>query len=530
MVRCGGPNSGHCFVGEDGELKVLRQIPTGYIRPKTRLLIPSGGLIDLQVLKKELELLGLGPDRVGVDHRAMIIEDRDREAEARLGLRERLSSTLCGVGSAVSRRVLRGEDVVLAERAAKEAAWLTPYLVDAAVEINRGIDRSKKILVEGTQGFGLSLYHSEDVVVRQNAVSSIKEISPKPSEVTPALVEALRRDPDEAVRLGACLSLRAIGPDAAESVPQLIATISKDTSENVRIVAGVALDGIGPKAKSAVPILIRVLQTDTSGTVRASAVHALRAIGPEAKQAVPALTEALARDSVATVRMQAARSLGTLGFGTTTAVPSLIAAFENDKGKDVQTAAAESLVTIAEAARDAKRTDLIGQISEIQQVFASNSYPAHAKRIQTVLEVLQAIRSAPPLQHPALYTKLSEHPRITAVLCIYFVLGILWLGLLWIYPKSLWRINEIALFSRQVKLPDWVGGGTASLAQALIFGFFRYHPRVLDTWVSGHISAVISTFSQMVTVEERAVYIDAPVELEKKVVLNLKACRSKSPL
>lgn len=160
-VRCGGPNSGHCFVGEDGELKVLRQIPTGYIRPETRLLIPPGGLIDLQVLKKELQLLGLRPDRVGVDYRAMIVEDCDREAEARLGLRERLSSTLCGVGSAVSRRVLRGDDVVLADRAAKEETWLTPYLVDTAAEINRGIDRNEKILVEGTQGFGLSLYHSD---------------------------------------------------------------------------------------------------------------------------------------------------------------------------------------------------------------------------------------------------------------------------------------------------------------------------------------------------------------------------------
>lgn len=160
-VRCGGPNSGHCFVGADGELKVLRQIPTGYLRAQTRLLIPSGGLVNLQVLKEELEALNLGPDRVGIDRRAMIIEDRDREAEAGLRLRERLSSTLCGVGSAVSRRVLRGDDVVLAERAAKEMTWLTPYLADAADEINRGIQQNKKILVEGTQGFGLSLYHSE---------------------------------------------------------------------------------------------------------------------------------------------------------------------------------------------------------------------------------------------------------------------------------------------------------------------------------------------------------------------------------
>jgi len=160
-VRCGGPNSGHCFVGEDGAMKVLRQIPTGYIRPEARLLVPSGGLIDLQVLKKELDFLALGPSRVGIDRRAMIIEDRDRTAETQLGLRERLSSTLCGVGSAVARRALRGGDVTLAECASKQATWLGPYLVDAAAEINRGIDQKKKILIEGTQGFGLSLYHSD---------------------------------------------------------------------------------------------------------------------------------------------------------------------------------------------------------------------------------------------------------------------------------------------------------------------------------------------------------------------------------
>jgi adenylosuccinate synthase len=160
-VRCGGPNSGHCFVDETGEFRALRQIPTGYVRPETRLLIPSGGLIDLAVLRRELEMLGLGPDRVGVDRRAMVIEESDRIAEQKLNLRERLSSTLCGVGSAVSRRVLRGEDVRLAKDAAIGTTWLKPFLVDVSAEINDGIDRGKKVLVEGTQGFGLSLYHSE---------------------------------------------------------------------------------------------------------------------------------------------------------------------------------------------------------------------------------------------------------------------------------------------------------------------------------------------------------------------------------
>jgi adenylosuccinate synthase len=123
-------------------------------------LIPSGGLIDLDVLRRELEQLGLGPDRVGVDRHSMVIEERDRLAERDLGLRERLSSTLCGVGSAVARKVLRGDDVRLAEHAVTEAPWLRPYLVDVSAEINEGVDRGKRVLVEGTQGFGLSLYHS----------------------------------------------------------------------------------------------------------------------------------------------------------------------------------------------------------------------------------------------------------------------------------------------------------------------------------------------------------------------------------
>lgn len=160
-IRCGGPNSGHSFVTDKGDTVLLRQLPTGYIRPQTRLLIPAGALIDLEVLKRELDALGLDGRRVGVDRNAMIIEESDREHEAALQLRERLSSTLCGVGSAVARRALRGADVRTAAIAAKEVPWLADLITDVSEEANTGLDRGKKVLVEGTQGFGLSLYHSD---------------------------------------------------------------------------------------------------------------------------------------------------------------------------------------------------------------------------------------------------------------------------------------------------------------------------------------------------------------------------------
>ena len=160
-IRCGGPNSGHTFVAEDSSTVLLRQLPTGYICPKTRLLIPAGALIDLEVLKYELDSLRLDPKRVGVDRNAMIIEHGDRERESQLQLRDRLSSTLCGVGSAVARRALRGADVKLAGQFASDVTWLADLITDVSEEANVALDRGKNVLVEGTQGFGLSLYHSD---------------------------------------------------------------------------------------------------------------------------------------------------------------------------------------------------------------------------------------------------------------------------------------------------------------------------------------------------------------------------------
>jgi adenylosuccinate synthase len=160
-IRCGGPNSGHSFVVDDGRTVLLRQLPTGYIRPQTRLLIPAGALINLEVLKYEIDSLGLDAWRVGVDRNAMIIEEGDQQRESQLQLRERLSSTLCGVGSAVARRAMRGADVRLAAQFAREVPWLADLITDVSEEANAALDRGKKVLVEGTQGFGLSLYHSE---------------------------------------------------------------------------------------------------------------------------------------------------------------------------------------------------------------------------------------------------------------------------------------------------------------------------------------------------------------------------------
>ncbi len=161
-IRCGGPNSGHSLMADDGSTRVVRQLPTGFVNPRTKLMIPAGALIDPEVLRHEIDFLGLDKGRIRIDRNAMVIEQTDRERERRLGLRERLSSTLCGVGSAVARRALRGSDVRLASHATEFYPWLSNYLDDVSARANEALDEGKKVLVEGTQGFGLSLYHTAE--------------------------------------------------------------------------------------------------------------------------------------------------------------------------------------------------------------------------------------------------------------------------------------------------------------------------------------------------------------------------------
>ncbi len=187
-IRCGGPNSGHSFQKQNGEMVLLRQLPTGFVRPQARLLIPPGGLVDLTVLRSEIESLGLDADRVGVDRNAMVITKADRDNERRLALGDRLSSTLCGVGSAVARRALRTADVQLAADIAKEDAWLKKFITDVSAEANSAVDHGKKVLVEGTQGSGLSLYHTlyypKATSRDTNAAALLSEVGLSPRLVT----------------------------------------------------------------------------------------------------------------------------------------------------------------------------------------------------------------------------------------------------------------------------------------------------------------------------------------------------------
>ncbi len=155
VVRCGGPNSGHTITINNRSI-ALRQIPAGVVNADTKLFLAAGCLINPNVLLKEIEFFNLTPNRLKIDKNAIVIDEDDIKNEANMKLNDRIGSTCAGVGSAVIKRILRKKET----KFAKDLTDLAPYITDVSLEVNQLIDKGKRIIIEGTQGFGLSIYHS----------------------------------------------------------------------------------------------------------------------------------------------------------------------------------------------------------------------------------------------------------------------------------------------------------------------------------------------------------------------------------
>ena len=74
VVRVGGSNSGHTtLTSQDGQRRVLRQLPTAALMPDVLCVLAPGAYIDPDVLLREIAEVGLSPERLVVDPLAMTI-------------------------------------------------------------------------------------------------------------------------------------------------------------------------------------------------------------------------------------------------------------------------------------------------------------------------------------------------------------------------------------------------------------------------------------------------------------------------
>lgn len=171
-VRVGGPNAGHSFYHQNVLYK-MQVIPCGWTNPNAMLLLGRGMLVDGKHLVHELEMIEkVDPSvllRLRIDARAGVLDDRHRNIEGGVDgeIHRRIGSTGEGVGAARVARINRDTSAtglfrdVAHDYVASHGRWkLSDFMLDDSPGWLRGrIESGQHVLLEGTQGSGLSLIH-----------------------------------------------------------------------------------------------------------------------------------------------------------------------------------------------------------------------------------------------------------------------------------------------------------------------------------------------------------------------------------
>ena len=222
LMRVGGPNAGHT-VFEKPHNHVFHLLPSGTHRsPNAKLLIGPGAVLNLEKLLEEIRTFNIEAGRLIIDENAVIISPKDIAEEK--AIMEKISSTGQGVGFATAGNIiarLLNEDHHKAKNFVKE---LRPFLGSTSEELETLYKQGKKILLEGTQGTGLSLHHGlyPHVTSRDTTVSGcLSEAGISPRRVR-KIIMVTRCYP---IRVGG-----ASGPFLSNEID--MATIAKRSGKN----------------------------------------------------------------------------------------------------------------------------------------------------------------------------------------------------------------------------------------------------------------------------------------------------------
>lgn len=156
VVRVGGINSGHTVIDDNGQPVIFRILPTAALDREATCVLPAGSYLDVDLLFQEIKMAGISPAKVKIHPHAVIITNREIEIERRLSLSERIGSTGTGTGAAVGLRAMRDPGITLA----KDVGELSGFLCDTEQFLRKELLQGHEVLIEGTQGFGLSNLYS----------------------------------------------------------------------------------------------------------------------------------------------------------------------------------------------------------------------------------------------------------------------------------------------------------------------------------------------------------------------------------
>jgi len=184
VVRGGaGPNAGHT-VKDGNRTYKIRMLPSGFLNKKSKVMIGPGVVINPDVLLKEIKDFDVS-NRAFIDKNCGIIEQNHIDEDSKGRLKETIGTTGSGTGPANAERAMR------TLKLAKDIKSLFSYLEDIPTAVNSALDSNENVLVEGTQGTHLSLWHGTYPYVTSKDVTAsaiCSDIGLGPKKVDEVLV------------------------------------------------------------------------------------------------------------------------------------------------------------------------------------------------------------------------------------------------------------------------------------------------------------------------------------------------------
>jgi adenylosuccinate synthase len=156
VITAWAPNAGHTYISKDGRKFIHTHLANGIVSPKLRrVLLGPGSLINPRQLLAEIAACSdlLGKVEILIHPHAAVVTERHIEEEA--GPMTKIGSTKKGVGAAMIQRIRRNPDDL---NIAADCEELAKYIVTVAT-YRAALRDAKSVLVEGAQGYGLSMYH-----------------------------------------------------------------------------------------------------------------------------------------------------------------------------------------------------------------------------------------------------------------------------------------------------------------------------------------------------------------------------------
>ncbi len=154
-------NAGHTYIDELNSVHLMtQQLPTSIISPTVKtILLGPGSLIHWGTLEAELNRYArfMEGKRLLIHPHAAIVEDYHAMQELSTGM-DRIGSTTKGVGAAMCERIQRGS--ITEPNVAKfRAPMHMRQFITTTEEYRFAMEQAENVIIEGAQGFSLSMYH-----------------------------------------------------------------------------------------------------------------------------------------------------------------------------------------------------------------------------------------------------------------------------------------------------------------------------------------------------------------------------------